>query len=636
MEPVVDTPKGTEARRANSRTLGLAFAALGVVYGDIGTSPLYALRECFRSKGGVPVTEVSVMGVLSLVFWSLLVIISIKYVTLVMRADNHGEGGILALMALAFPERKSPNTRTLRIMIVLGLFGTALLYGDGTITPAISVLSAVEGLKVATPYLKPVVIPLTIVILIVLFSFQYKGTATIGRIFGPVTFVWFLCLAALGLKGIFLAPRVLRALYPGYALHFFMDNGWTGFVVLGSVFLVVTGGEALYADMGHFGRQPIRLAWFGLVLPALVINYFGQGALLLTKADAAENPFYQLGPSWAIYPLVLLATLATVIASQALISGAYSLSMQAIQLSYAPRMKIEHTSPDEKGQIYVPRVNMILMLACIGLVLIFQSSSSLAAAYGVAVTLTMIITTGLFFFAAQRLWQWSAWKASAVCVPFLAVEIAFFAANSLKIFHGGWFPLAVGATVFTVMTTWKTGRKILQKKFAAATVPLEQFRKELKTSRPLRVPGTAIYLSANAEGTPLALLHNLKHNKVLHERVVTLTIETDEVPHVDKEDRVRVESFEDGFVRIIGRYGFMEDPVVPEILGRSREYGIEFKPEETTFFLGQQSVVPVPHRGLPMWRAKLFAALLRNSENPSDFYRLPTNQVVELGMRVEI
>ena len=636
MELLENPPKVEVVAPVKNRLIGLAFAALGVVFGDIGTSPLYALRECFRSKGGVPVSEGNVLGVLSLVFWSLVVIISVKYVTLVMRADNQGEGGILALMSLAFPEKKSPNTRTLRIMVGLGLFGTALLYGDGMITPAISVLSAVEGLEVATPVLKPVVIPATIVILIALFSFQHKGTAAIGKIFGPITCAWFAALAMLGLSGIFLAPRVLKALYPGFAIQFFLENHWTGFVVLGSIFLVVTGGEALYADMGHFGRRPIRLAWFGLVLPALVINYFGQGALLLTNANAAENLFYQLAPAWAIYPLVLLATMATVIASQALISGAFSLSMQAIQLSYAPRMKIEHTSPDEKGQIYVPRINVILMLACIGLVIFFQSSSNLAAAYGVAVTLTMIITTALFFFATQRLWQWPSWKATLVCIPFLAVEIAFFGANCLKIFHGGWFPLAIGTAVFVVLTTWKSGRKILQKRFTAASMPLGEFREELKTAKPMRVPGTAIYPSADAEATPLALLHNLKHNKVLHERVVTLTIETEEVPHVDKSDRVRVETFEDGFIRIIGHYGFMEDPVVPEVLGRSREYGLEFKPEETTFFLGRQTVVPVPHRGLPLWRAKLFAVLLRNSENPSDFYRLPANQVVELGMRVEV
>ncbi len=636
MQLLANPPKPAVASPANDRVLGLAFAALGVVFGDIGTSPLYALRECFRSKGGVPLTEANVFGVLSLVFWSLVVIISIKYVTLVMRADNQGEGGILALMALAFPERKMPNTRTLRVMIGCGLFGAALLYGDGMITPAISVLSAAEGLKVATPLLKPVVIPLTILILIGLFSFQHIGTGRVGRIFAPITFTWFLCLLLLGLKGVFQVPGVLAALLPGYAIRFFLGNGWAAFAVLGSVFLVVTGGEALYADMGHFGSRPIRLAWFSLVLPSLLVNYFGQGALLLTRPGAAENPFYQLAPAWAIYPLVLLATLATVIASQALISGAFSLSMQAIQLGCAPRMRVEHTSPDEKGQIYVSRVNMGLMLASIGLVVFFQSSSNLAAAYGVAVTLTMIITTALFFFATKRLWQWPTWQATLLCVPFLVVEIAFFGANCLKIFHGGWFPLAIGTAVFVIMTTWKSGRRILQKKFAAASLPLEKFREELRNLQPLRVPGTAIYLSADAAGTPLALLHNLKHNKVLHERVVTLTIETEEVPHVDKADRVRVEAFADGFVRIIGHYGFMEDPIVPEVLGRSGEYGLEFKPEETTFFLGRQTVAPVPHRGLPLWRAKLFSVLLRNSENPTEFYRLPANQVVELGMRVEV
>lgn len=619
------------------RTAVLALGALGVVYGDIGTSPLYALRECFHGKESLAVTHDNVLGVLSLIFWALVIVISIKYLALVMRADNEGEGGILALLALAFPERRTRSkTRLWIIMAGVGLFGSALLYGDGMITPAISVLSAVEGLRVATPLFNPYVIPITIAILIGLFSLQRHGTGKVGNIFGPVTLVWFLSLAVLGVRGILHEPRVLNALNPTYAAQFFMHNGWIGFVVLGAVFLVVTGGEALYADMGHFGKSPIRLAWFTLVLPALLLNYLGQGALLLDHPAAMENPFYRLAPSWALYPMVLLATLATVIASQALISGAFSLTMQAVQLGYSPRLRIEYTSPEAKGQIYIPYVNRFLMLCCIGLVLGFQSSSNLAAAYGVAVTQTMIITTALFYFVARRLWKWSSAKAAAVCAPFLVVELAFAGANALKIVHGGWFPLLVGAGIFTVMTTWKRGRQILGAKLRKSALPYDQFLADVKKHPPTRVPGTAVFLSGNAEGTPLALLHNLKHNKILHERVILLTIETEDVSHVSRSERVKVEEQKDGFYRVTAHYGFMEDPNVPEVLALCTEKGLKLHETETTFFLSRQAIVPTKAPGMALWREKLFSFMARNAQSPADFFRLPANRVVELGMHVEI
>src|SRR5438477_1140662 len=467
----------------------LALGVLGVVYGDIGTSPLYTLKECFYGPHAVAATRENILGVLSLIFWSLILIVSIKYLSILMRADNQGEGGILALMALAFPDREAgAKSRNSAVLILLGVFGAALLYGDGMITPAISVLSAVEGLNVSAPFFEPYVIPITVVVLIGLFAFQKYGTGKVGKIFGPVMLLWFLSLALLGIKGIAKAPDVFSAWNPMYALRFFAHNGWSGFIVLGAVFLAVTGAEALYADMGHFGRRPIRRGWFILVLPSLLLNYLGEGALLLESPLAASNPFYNLAPSWALYPLVILATVATVIASQALISGVFSLTMQAIQLGYSPRLKIEHTSPAEPGQVYVPQVNWVLMLACVGLVVGFRSSSHLAAAYGIAISLTMLMTTILFFFAAQRLWHWSLWSAALVCVPFLMIELAFAGANLLKIAHGGWFPLVAGLVIFTLLSTWKTGRQVLRAKLAASLIPLKDFLKSLVECPPSRVP----------------------------------------------------------------------------------------------------------------------------------------------------
>lgn len=613
----------------------LALTALGVVYGDIGTSVLYALRECFHGPHGVPVTPENVLGILSLIFWALIIVVSIKYLVFVMRADNRGEGGILALTSLVSPIQGTTTGRAW-LLILLGIFGTALLYGDGMITPAISVLSAVEGLSVATPYFDPYVIPITIVILIGLFSVQRSGTAKVGAVFGPVTMLWFAVLAALGLWHLAADPSVLWAVNPWYGAMFFVHNGWHGFLVLGSVFLVVTGGEALYADMGHFGRRPIRLAWFAVVLPALLINYFGQGAFLLANPEAAENPFYRMAPSWALYPLVGLATAATVIASQALISGAYSLTMQAIQLGYMPRMEIDHTSASEFGQIYMPGINWALMISCIGLVLGFGSSSSLAAAYGIAVTSTMVITTILFYEVARHRWHWPAWGVVPLVLFFLVIDAAFFGANVVKIPHGGWFPLVVAAGVFTLMTTWKRGRQILADRMRGGSLPLDLFLQSIANHPPIRVPGTAVFMYGNANGTPPALLHSLKHYKTLHKTVVFLAVTTEEVSHVPGSDRVRAESLGEGFFRVVLRYGFMQDPSIPEALRQVDLPGLELKPEDTTYFLGRETLIPSKRPGMAIWREALFASMSRNARPATAFFKLPPNRVVELGAQIEL
>jgi KUP system potassium uptake protein len=622
-------------QNANARfPIALMIAALGVVYGDIGTSPLYALRECFQGTHAVPPTEPNVMGVLSLIFWSLVGIVSIKYLTFVLRADNKGEGGILSLLALAFSEGQD-ETKKRAALVALGVFGAALLYGDGMITPCVTVLGAIEGLEVATPFFTPYIVPITIAILVAVFAFQHVGTGGMGKVFGPVTLVWFAAIAALGVRGILLAPRVLLAISPHYAARFLLDNGFVAFVVLGAVFLVVTGAEALYADLGHFGARPIQLTWFIVVFPALLLNYLGQGALLLVTPSAVENPFYNLSPRWALYPMVVLATLASVIASQALISGAFSITMQAIQLGYLPRMEIRHTSSETRGQIYLPMVNWLLMLACIGLVLGFQSSSRLAAAYGIAVTLTMLITTILFYFAARRLWNWSAAKAGWLCAAFLTIELIFFGANALKILHGGWFPLAVAAGIFAVMTTWKTGRRLLRDRLFASMMPQDLFVAEIKSTPPLRVKGTAVFMSGNPDATPLALLHNLKHNKVLHERTVLLTISTAETAHVDPEANVRVEPMGEGLFRVVARYGFMDEPNIKQLLSACAARGLAFRTEDTTFFLSRETILPSARPGMALWREKLFAFLARNAQPATAFFRLPANRVVELGMQVE-
>ena len=627
----------TGAKPGRKGLAGLALGALGVVYGDIGTSPLYALRTCFSGPTGVEASHEHVLGVLSLIFWALIIVVSIKYIAFVLRADNRGEGGILALMALAFPERERANaTRTVWLFTILGIFGAALLYGDGLITPAITVLGAVEGLEVATPWLKPYTVPLAVVILVALFSVQRVGTGGVGRVFGYVMLVWFAAIAALGVRQLVRAPEVLAAISPHHGVVFLAQSGWHGFHVLGSVFLVLTGAEALYADMGHFGRKPIRLAWYGLVLPALFLNYLGQGALVLHHPEAATNPFYRMAPGWALYPLVGLATCAAVIASQALISGSFSLTMQAVQLGYVPRVAIAHTSSTERGQIYIPLLNWGLMVACVAVVCAFRTSDNLAAAYGIAVVLTMVITTCLFFFTARRLWGWSLFLAGGLCAVFLAVELAFLGANLIKLGHGGAFPLAIGLLGLAVMSTWKTGRARLRQRLASSLLPIGDFIKSVMGSSPMRVKGTAIFLAGNPDGAPLALTHSLKHNKILHERVILLTVLIEEVPYVEQERRVEVKDLGHSFYRVIGRYGFMEEPQVPELLALCKAHGLKVKEMESTFYLSRETVIPSRRPGLARWRKQLFALMSRNAQSATAYFRLPPNRVVELGMQIEI
>jgi KUP system potassium uptake protein len=614
----------------------MTLGALGVVYGDIGTSPLYAFQQCFAGGNTLPVTQDNVLGILSLMFWSLILIVSVKYLGVVMRASNKGEGGILALLSLAFPERPLQPGRRRALLISLGVFGAALLYGDGMITPAISVLSAMEGINVATPALQHLVIPLTIITLVGLFAAQSKGTGQVGSVFGPVMMVWFGALGLLGIGGILKSPEVLGALNPWFGVRFLLHCGWTGFVVLGAVFLAVTGAEALYADMGHFGIRPIRIAWFTVVLPGLFLNYLGQGGLVLYDSKNIENPFYLLAPHWALYPLVVLSTAATVIASQALISGAFSLTIQAVQLGYLPRIAVKHTSSRERGQIYMPHVNWFLLVACVGLVLGFRTSTNLGSAYGIAVTLTMITTTGLFYCAARRVWHWSVWQAALVAGVFLVVEAVFLAANLLKVVNGGWFPLAMGLVIFVLMITWKRGRQLVWEKLRPASMPLELFLVDVSLQKLPRVPGTAVFMSGNPEGTPITLLHNLKHNKVLHQRCLLLTILTEEVPTVEATRRCQVELLAPGFQRVIARYGFMEEPNVPELLAAAPLAGPDFNLNQTTFFLGREVVVPVKSPLMSRWRQWIFALMSRNAQSAGSFYRIPTNRVVELGMQIEL
>jgi len=615
------------------RRLGLlCLASLGIVYGDIGTSPLYALRECFYGEHSVPPSPANVLGVLSLIVWSLLLIISVKYLILILRADNRGEGGILALATLV-----SEVVRRGKYLFLLGLFGAALLYADGMITPAISVLGAVEGLHIATPLFDPYVIPFAVVILVALFLFQSRGTTGVGKVFGPVTILWFLAISVLGVHQILRAPGVLAAINPWHGVGFFVSNGHRGFVVLGAVFLVVTGGEALYADIGHFGTMPIRLTWFAVVLPALVLNYFGQGALLLVHPAAAVNPFYHMAPPWALYPLVILATAAAVIASQAIISGAFSLTMQAIQLGYSPRLKVNYTSARIVGQIYVPVVNWLLLLSCIGLVLGFRTSSRLAAAYGVAITTTMLITTILFYVVARRRWHWPMALALPVAAFFITIDLAFFGANMLKVAHGGWFPLLVSTAILFFMLTWRKGRRVLGEHLSDICVPLDALLPDLRNQRIRRVPGTAIYMSGNRCGTPLALLHNLKHNKVVHEQVVLLTVRTAEVPYLaNVKDRVALEKLEEGFWRAQIHFGFMEKPDVPAALALVKHGHLRFDPMRTTFFIGRETILATRKLGLSPWRGSLFAWMTRNAGDVTSYFCLPPNGVVELGARVEV
>lgn len=611
----------------------LTIAAIGVVYGDIGTSPLYAMREALGANGVLPLTEASVLGVLSLIFWSLFVVVTLKYVIVILHADNRGEGGILALASLAL---RTLSSRGRRAVLVLSMFGAALFYGDGLITPAISVLSAIEGLKVATPLFEPYVVPIALGILVALFLIQSRGTGKIGLLFGPVVCLWFIVLGFLGLMQIIQAPHILRALNPTYALALFTTHQWAAFVTLGAVFLAVTGAEALYADMGHFGRPPIRIAWLGLALPGLLLNYFGQGALMLADPATVANPFYLLAPAWALYPMVVLATWATVIASQAVISGAFSITGQAVQLGYLPRLSVRHTSSQMMGQIYIPATNWLLLAGVIALVLGFQSSSNLAAAYGIAVSGTMAITAVLAGIVARSHWGWPLALVVAVFGAFLAVDLTFLSANALKIFAGGWFPIALAAAVFVLMSTWRRGREIMFDRLYRGAPSLPSFLTSLPSRPPARVPGTAVFLTANPDAVPRALLHNLKHNKVLHERVVVLKVETEDVPRVPNSERLEIEHLGANFHRVLVRYGFMERPNVTAAL-RSCQLG---PPEptlmDTSFFLSRETPLPSARPDLPRWREQIFVHMANAALDATRFFRLPPDRVVEIGSQVEI
>ena len=622
---------------ARQSTPALTLLALGVVFGDIGTSPLYAVKETFSAEHGIALTHENILAGLSLMFWSLMVVVSLKYVLLIMRADNRGEGGIMALIALATKAIKDqPQWRI--PLLVIGIFGASLFYGDAVLTPAISVLSAVEGLEVGTQAFKPYVVPIAVGVLAALFALQARGTEVVGKLFGPVTLFWFLAIGAAGLYGIARAPEVLVALNPLHALRFLTTHAVESFVVLGAVVLAVTGAEALYADMGHFGKRPVRIAWFSLVAPALVLNYFGQGALLMAEPAAAANPFYMLVPDWALYPMVVLATAATVIASQAVISGAYSITRQAVQLGFLPRMTIVHTSAREMGQIYIPSVNWLLCAVVIGAVIGFGSSSNLAGAYGVAVTGTMLVDTLLTFFVIRYAWRYPLWLCFFATGFFLVIDIAFFSATLLKINDGGWFPLVIAAAVFLVMSTWRRGREQLLEHLRSSSVPLEPFLKSLFAEPPQRVTGTAVFLTATPDVTPHALLHSLKHYRTLHERVVFLTVEFRDVPWVPFEERVICERMGNNCWRVRVRYGFMNRLDLMRALEVCGALGLEFDMMQTSFFLSREKIVPAAGGVSTMarWREHIFAAMARNAGNITDYFNIPTNSVVELGTRVEI
>jgi KUP system potassium uptake protein len=628
MQAIVAATAGREPRTG----LGwMSLAALGVVFGDIGTSPLYAMRVAF-GEGALPLTEPAVFGVLSLIFWSLLLVVTLKYVLLMMNADNRGEGGILAISSL-LTRRVGAGPR--RVVILLSILGAALFYGDGMITPAISVLSAVEGLHVATPVFEPFVVPITLGVLAGLFLLQRRGTARVGTLFGPVILAWFLSLALLGGAQVAQGPWILKALSPAYAIAFFADYEWAAFLALGAVVLSITGAEALYADMGHFGRKPIRLAWFAIVLPALVLNYLGQGALLLRDPDAAENPFFLLAPTQLLYPLVALATCATVIAAQAVISGAFSLTRQAVQLGYLPRLAVRHTSEETIGQIYVPAVNWLLFAGVLLLVIGFGESDDLAAAYGIAVIGAMVIDTMLLGSVARRVWRWPGAAAFAMLLFFLAIDVTFLSANGVKVAQGGFVPLLIAGGVVAVMTTWRRGRQALFRRLGAEGLSMGSFLARLPRSA-TRVRGTAVFMTGTPDSVPHALLHNLKHNKVLHERVVFLTVRTVEEPRVAPEDQLELEQMQEGFYRLILRYGFLDEPNIPEALGRCRERGLSFEMMETSFFLSREKVVPSVNPDLSPWRERLFAALSALAMNATEFFQIPPNRVVELGTQVEV
>ena len=634
-------------------TTTLVIAALGVVFGDIGTSPIYTLKECFspHSPHHIAASHEHILGVVSLVLWALILLICVKYLIFILRADNKGEGGVLSLMALASHGMSEASKRR-TVIVLLGLFGAALLFGDGIITPAISVLSAIETLNPgklvgAQPgdawkgvprneRMQWLIMGITAVILIVLFSVQFLGTAKVGRFFGPITGLWFVSLAVLGVSQLVRGPEILAAFNPWHGWHFLTTGGHAGFVILGSVFLAVTGGEALYADMGHFGASPIRRGWFSLVFPALALNYLGQGALLMNQPELAHAPFFQMAPSWATLPLVLLATAATVIASQALITGTYSLTLSAVQLGYLPRLSIRHTSEHARGQIYIPLVNWVLMLACLALVVAFRTSSNLAAAYGVAVTMTMLITTILFYSAARHLWKWSVLKTLPLCVVFGLIEIAFLSANLVKFFDGGWFPLAVGAGIFIVMTTWATGRKLVRASMERSAISQEMLIESLASGKVVKVPGTAIFMTSTSGRTPVALLHSLKHYQAIHQRVIFMTLTTEDEPWVPPSRRVEVEKLSENFWRVTGRFGFMQKPNVPRLLRQCAAHDLDVDPEKATFFLGREIIIPSKAPGMAKWREHLFSFASKLAQQPATYFQIPVGRVIELGQQVEI
>jgi KUP system potassium uptake protein len=617
------------------RLATLSLVALGVVFGDIGTSPLYAIRECFHGEYGIAVTPGNVLGVLSLLFWAVILIVSLKYLTFIMKADNEGEGGILALASLIISHSKK-NRNERWFLVGIGLFGASLLYGDGMITPAISVMSAVEGVQIIAPGFGGLVVPVTIVILAGLFFFQHNGTAKVGALFGPIILIWFTAIGILGFIEIVRYPEILKAVFPWYGLAFLVNNQIHGFLVLGAVFLSVTGAEALYADMGHFGRRPIRLTWVLLVLPALLLNYFGQGAFLLSAPHASHHPFYALVPSWALIPMVILATTATIIASQALITGVFSLTQQAIQLGYLPRLTVRHTSASHIGQIYVPAANWSLMIATVGLVAGFGSSSRLAAAYGVAVTATMLISTILFYYVARDLWQWNRLATNVLVGFFMVIDLSFFGASMSKLFHGAWLPLVIGLSSFTMMLTWKQGRALLLKQIQERTLTVEEFQQSLALQEPQRVAGQAVYLTANPDVIPIALLHNLRHNKVLHSEVGLFHFLTEKVPRVPNSRKVEVTKLGDGLYKVVARYGFMEYPNVRQVLALANHQGLHFRTEAISFFLNREKIITGMKSKMSLWRKKLFALMARNALSATAYYDLPSGQVIEIGVQVQI
>ena len=634
----MNAPESGSTRTESKTNLRLlVLGALGVVYGDIGTSPLYALRECFLGPHGLPPTPVDILGLLSLLVWALVLIVSIKYLSFIVRADNRGEGGILALLTLV-RRGLARGGRAADTFVIVGLFGAGLLCADAMITPAISVLSAVEGLNVATPLFEPHIIPISLGVLVALFLFQKRGTARIGVVFGPVMLIWFLVLAVLGVVSIAAEPRVLLAVNPLHAVRFFAANHWKAFVVLGTVFLAFTGAEALYADLGHFGKRPMRIGWFTIVFPALVLNYLGQGALLLRSPEMLPGLFYRLVPPWGIYPMIALSTAATVIASQAVISGAFSLMRQSVQLGFSPRMTIVQTSSEQIGQIYMPGVNAVLMVGTLLLVLAFRQSGRLAGAYGVAVSATMLLTTVFLYSVARRVWGWKVWSSLVLAGVFLPLDFAFFASNLLKVASGGWLPLLVAAAIYLLMVTWRKGRRELGRQLTERSVPVELFLSDLESHGAIRVRGTAVFLSGNPHGIPSTLLHNFKHNKVLHETIVLLTVKTEEVPYVGPEDRVEVDDLGKGLYRITLRYGFLQSPDALAALRNLKVGNSSFDIMQTSFFLGRESLVLAgkSKSGMPRWQRSLFAFLSRNAMDPSKFFRIPPNRVVELGVQLEL